>query len=258
MTEDDREQVTTDGSRALLPTKTTLYKVLKVLSGGTAARVRNLTNGDESTRPISKLGRLHLSHLYDLHLDPTIAFTEDDTLRKADVYRQLQGQFDFLEHDKVPIPPAQGRLRTGRTYTANVSTNKKSCLKQVTPSTLFESDLDLMSPNLRQATMRGTWLANELGYALSPLHTTLITKKFKHLSNSLHLYNVPNHMKNKTCTKVRFTDPEISTKKATPSLSTTVTALEIFLMAAYYSVSYQEMGLHIATRSHDIQESHQN
>ena len=158
--------------------------MLKVLSGGTAARVRNLSNGDESTRPISKLGRLHLSHLYDLHLDPTIAFTEDDTLRRANVYRQLQGQFDFLEHDKVPIPPAQGRLRTGRTYTANISNYKKSCLKQVTPSPLFESDLDLMGPNLRQAAMRGTWLANELGYALSPLHKTLITKQFKQLSNN--------------------------------------------------------------------------
>ena len=129
----------------------------------------------------------------------------------------------------------------------------------MTPSPLFESDLDLMGPNLRQAAMRGTWLANELGYALSPLHKTLITKQFKQFSkNSLHIYNVPNQMKNKTCTKVRFKDTEISTKKATPNLSTTVTALEIFLMAAYYSVSYQEMGLHIATRSHDIQESHQN
>ena len=62
MTEDDREQITTDGSRALLPTKTTLYKVLRVLSGGMAARVRNLTNGDESTRPITKLGRLNLEN----------------------------------------------------------------------------------------------------------------------------------------------------------------------------------------------------
>ena len=83
MTEDDREQITTDGSRALLPTKTTLYKVLKVLSGGMAARVRNLTNGDESTRPITKLGRLNLGNLYDLHLDPALAFSDDDALRKA-------------------------------------------------------------------------------------------------------------------------------------------------------------------------------
>ena len=197
-----------------------------------------------------------MSHLYDLHLDPTIAFTENDTLRRANVYRQLQGQFDFLEHDKVPIPPAQGRLRTGRTYTANISNYKKSCLKQVTPSPLFESDLDLMGPNLRQAAMRGVSLANELGYALSPIHEILITKQFS--KNSLHIYNVPNQMKNKTFTKVRFKDTEISTKKATPNLSTTVTAMEILLMAAYYSVSYQEMGLHVATRSHDIQESHQN
>ena len=34
VTEDDCVQETTEGSRALLSTKTTLYKVMKVLSGG--------------------------------------------------------------------------------------------------------------------------------------------------------------------------------------------------------------------------------
>ena len=107
MTEDDRVQDTTDGSRALLPTKTTLYKVLKVLSGGTAARVKNLTNGDESTKPITKLGRLKLSNLYDLHLDPFLAFSEDESLRTSNIYRQLQGQFDFWSLNRPRLPLIQ-------------------------------------------------------------------------------------------------------------------------------------------------------
>merc|ERR1711888_409843 len=75
VTEDDREQVTTGGSRALLPTKTTLYKVIKVLSGGSAARVKNLSTGDESTKSINKLGCLQINNLYDLNLDPLLAFS---------------------------------------------------------------------------------------------------------------------------------------------------------------------------------------
>ena len=108
-----------------------------------------------------------------------------------------------------------------------------------------------MGPNLRQAAMRGVWLAAELGYALSPINETLITRQFS--NNSLHFYNVPNQMKNRTLTKVRFKDTVLSTKKDTPTSIATVTAMEILLMAAYYSVSLQEMRHHVATRSHNIQ-----
>ena len=247
MTEDDKEQTTTDGSRALLPTKTTLYKVLKVLSGGTAARVKNLTNGDESTKPITKLGRLHLSNLYDLHLDPFLAFSDDDTLRTANIYRQLQGRFDYLESEKVPLPPAPGRLRTGRNYNATISALLKPCLKHRTLTPLFDSDLDNMGPTLRQAAKRGVQLAAELGYSLSPLHTTLFTRQF--YPNTLHHYNVPNTVKPKTTTKVRFQDAVLSTKVDKHTAPSTVSGMELVLMGAYYSVSLLELKHHLAIKS---------
>ena len=54
-------------------------------------------------------------------------------------------------------------------------------------------------------------------------------------------------------TKVRFKDTVLSTKKDTPTSIATVTAMEILLMAAYYSVSLQEMRHHVATRSQTTQ-----
>ena len=251
VTEDDREQITTDGSRALLPTKTTLYKVLKVLSGGMAARVRNLTNGDESTKPINKLGRLNLGNLYDLHLDPSLAFSDDDTLRKANIYRQLQGKFDYLESDKLPLPPVQGRLRTGRNYNATLSVLPKPCLKQRTQTTLFESDLDTMGPILRQAAMRGVQLAADLGYSLSSLQSSLCTRQF--YPNTLYRYNVPNTVKCRTTTKVRFQEVLPSPKMDKPTSAATVSGMELLLMSNYYSVSLTEMQLHLAARSQSNQ-----
>ena len=62
---------------------------------------------------------------------------------------------DFLESEKVPLPPAPGRLRTGRNYNATLSALMKPCLKQRTLTPLFDSDLDNMGPTLRQAAMRG-------------------------------------------------------------------------------------------------------
>ena len=132
VTENDREQETTGGSRALLLTKTTLYKVLKVLSGGSAAGVRNLSTGDESTKSINKLGRLKIQDVYDLNLDPIMAFQKDETLRTSNIYKQLQGKFDFLESEQEPIAPDPGRLRSGRVYSAQkdqVLNTLKSCLK---------------------------------------------------------------------------------------------------------------------------------
>ena len=244
VTEDDRVQDTTDGSRALLPTKTTLYKVLKVLSGGTAARVKNLTNGDESTKPINKLGRLKLSNLYDLHLDPFLAFSEDESLRTSNIYRQLQGQFDFLESEQAPPTPDPGRLRNGRNYTAHLM---KPSLKQRKLTPLFDSDFDNMSPNLRQAAMRGMQLAEELGYSLSPLQRTFLTRKFN--PNTLHHYNIPNTVKPRTMTKVRFQDAVLSTKVDEHTAPSTVSGMELVLMGAYYSVSLLELKHHLAIKS---------
>ena len=81
-----------------------------------------------------------MSNLYDLHLDPSLAFSDDDTLRRANIYRQLQGQFDFLESEKVPLPPAPGRLRTGRNYNATLSAQMKPCLKHRTQIPMFDSN----------------------------------------------------------------------------------------------------------------------
>ena len=115
----------------------------------------------------------------------------------------------------------------------------------------FPCCLDYMGPNLCQAAMRGVWLAAELGYSLSPINETLLTRQFS--NNTLHHYNVPNTVKNRTMTKVRFKDTVLSTKKDTPTSIATVSAMELLLMGAYYSVSLQEMRHHVATRSHNIQ-----
>ena len=246
VTEDDRVQETKDGSRALLPTKTTLYKVLKVLSGGSAARVKNLTNGDESTKSINKLGRLQLNNLYDLHLDPLLAFSEDDTLRTSNIYRQLQGQFDFLESEKVPLTPDPGRLRNGRNYNAQISALMKTCLKQRKPIKLYTSDLDNMGPSQRQAAMRGMQLAVELGYPLSPLERTLLARKFH--QNTLHHYNVPNTAKPRTKTKVHFQDTVLSTKVDKHTSPSTVSGMEMILMGIYYSVSLVELQHHLVMK----------
>ena len=124
---------------------------MTVLSGGSAAHVKNLSTGDESTKSINKLRRLQINNIYDLHLDPLLAFSEDDALRTSNIYRQLQGQFDFLESEKVPIAPDPGRLRSGRAYNAQISTPMKSCLhpRKRNLIQLHEGDLDNMGTSQR-------------------------------------------------------------------------------------------------------------
>ena len=219
---------------------------MKVLSGGSAARVRNLTNGDESTKSINRLGRLQLSNLYDLHLDPFLAFSEDDTLRTSNIYRQLQGQFDYLESEKVPLPPDPGRLRNGRNYNAQISALMKTCLKHRKPIKLCTSDLDNMGPSQRQAAMRGMQLAVDLGYPLSPLEQTLLARKFH--QNTLHHYNVPNTAKPRTKTKVHFQDTELSTKVDEHTSHSTVSGMEMIFMGIYYSVSLVELKHHLVIK----------
>ena len=108
-----------------------------------------------------------------------------------------------------------------------------------------------MGPTLRQAAMRGVQLAAELGYSLSPIHTTLFTRQCS--PNTLHHYNVPNTVKTRTMTKVRFTDAVLSTKMDKPTSVATVSGMELLLMSAYYSVSLIEMRHHLATRSQSTQ-----
>ena len=112
---------------------------------------------------------------------------------------------------------------------------------------MFESDLDNMGPILRQAAMRGVQLAAELGYSLSPLHSSLCTRQF--YPNTLHHYNVPNTVKPRTTTKVRFQDVVPSPKMDKPTSAATVSGMELLLMSAYYSVSLIEMKHHLATIS---------
>ena len=123
----------------------------------------------------------------------------------------------------------------------------KPCLKQRTQTPLFDSDLDNMGPTLRQAAMRGVQLAAELGYSLSPLNTTLFTRQF--YPNTLHHYNVPNTVKSRTMTKVRFQDAVLSTKMDKHTSPSTVSGMELILMGAYYSVSLLELKHHLAIKS---------
>ena len=246
VTEDDREQETTGGSRALLPTKTTLYKVIKVLSGGSAARVKNLCTGNESTRSINKLGRLKIHNVYDLNLDPLMAFQKDETLRTSNIYKQLQGKFDFLESEKEPIAPDPGRLRSGRVYSAQVSNPVKSCLQKKKLIKLCEGDLDYMRTSQRKATIRGLQLALELGYKQSKLEKTLINKTFQH--NTLHHYNINNAAKPRTGTKVHFPDNLIHTNSSIDISPHNVSDFEMVLMGIYYSVSLTELRHHVVIK----------
>ena len=116
---------------------------------------------------------------------------------------------------------------------------------------MFESDLDTMGPILRQAAMRGVQLAADLGYSLSSLQSSLCTRQF--YPNTLHRYNVPNTVKCRTTTKVRFQDVVPSPKMDKPTSAATVSGMELLLMSNYYSVSLTEMQHHLAARSHSNQ-----
>ena len=128
-----------------------------------------------------------------------MAFQKDETLRTSNIYKQLQGKFDFLESEQEPIAPDPGRLRSGRVYSAQKDqafNTLKSCLKKKKLIKFCEGDLDYMKECQRKATIRGLQLALELGFKHSKLEKTLINKTFQH--NTLHYYNINNAAKPRT------------------------------------------------------------
>ena len=192
---------TVDGSRCLLPTGKSIFKILRILPNGMTAEIKNLESGMVYNRSIEHLRRIDVTDIADviLNLNTEKMFHEISEARE----NILNVRREELKDEDFELPEYEQDLRRTRAGTVfyvrhcNNANSVPSILKKSMTSVPLRSKLESLNNESYEAVRRALLNRREL-VKLSTQEEAILQYR---VTNSLKKYHIPNKVNNKCTTK---------------------------------------------------------